>query len=109
MLSPMTIRLGTDIVYIPGLTKIVSSDKIMQRIFHQRELGSQEHLAGIIAAKEAYFKALGKKPRFLEIEITHERSGRPRITTMGTPPYQSCDVSISHDKDYATATVILDI
>ncbi len=104
----MGIRLGTDIVYIPGIARIAASEAALRRIFHPAELGTQslEHLAGIIAAKEAFFKALGKKPRFLDIEIAHERTGRPYIKA--TQKFHTLDVSISHDKDYATAVVILE-
>lgn len=99
-------RVGTDIVHIPRVERLMRSEAALRRMFHPSELGSAEHLAGIIAAKEAYFKALGTKPRFLAIEVGHEKSGRPLLKT--GMRHAACDLSISHDKDYAIAVVALE-
>ena len=83
---------------------------MLNKFFDANEIGiaSSEHLAGIIAAKEAFFKALGKVPKFREVQIRHDPAGKP---TLVVPPtlhtFSSCDVSISHDGDYAVAFVVL--
>ena len=80
-----------------------------------------EHLAGRWAAKEAFIKAwsqslYGRPPvlaevNWAEIEVQPDAWGRVAIAlhgdvarAAGTP---RCSLSISHDGDYATATVIL--
>ena len=108
----MSIKCGTDIVYIPSLARIVKHDATLKKFFDLKELGdnSLEHLAGILAAKEAFFKCLGLRPKFQDIQIGHEPNGRPKIIV--APQWQTfkqCDVSISHDKDYAIAVVILEL
>ncbi len=105
------VRCGTDIVYIPSVAAKFKNDAILRKFFHAGEIrsGSMEHLAGVLAAKEAFFKALGIVPKFLDIEIKYESGGRPYISA--APQWQSfirCDVSISHDYDYAVAMVLLE-
>ncbi len=118
----MAFRCGTDIVFIPHMRKLLESEAMLKRFFSANELSapklsasqnssvSMEHLAGVIAAKEAFFKALGKSPKFHEIEIAHEVSGRPKLIVAPLwHTFKTADVSISHDKDYATAVVILEL
>lgn len=102
---------GVDMLYIPGITRILMDEAMLEKFFDSQELQrtDPEHLAGIIAAKEAFFKALGIIPKFREIQVTHEKSGKPKLVV--SPKYQqfaSIDVSISHDKDYAVAFVVLE-
>lgn len=106
----MSIRTGIDLVYVPAVRKMLGNDKTLSRFFHQSELQSDpQHLAGIIAAKEAFFKALGAVPKFLEIEVVYAASGRPRIkSSPQLKNYKSCDLSISHEKDYAVAVVVME-
>ncbi len=104
------IRCGTDIVYIPSVASKLKNDAVLRKFFHAGEVrnGSMEHLAGVLAAKEAFFKALGIVPKFLDIELKYESGGRPYINA--APQWQlfkHCDVSISHDKDYAFAVVVI--
>lgn len=106
----MSFASGVDIIYIPGLQKMLKDESMLKKFFDPSELtpATPEHLAGIIAAKEAFFKALGIIPKFREVQIVHEKSGKPRLQV--SPKYQnyiSADVSISHDKDYAVGFVVL--
>jgi phosphopantetheine--protein transferase-like protein len=108
----MAVACGTDIIYIPGLQKIIKDEAMLDKFFDPKELirTTSEHLAGIIAAKEAFFKALGVFPKFREVQIAYEKSGKPKLIV--SPKFQtftSCDVSISHDNDYAIAMVVLEI
>ena len=104
-------RCGTDLVYIPALVQAFKDEAVLKKFFHASELGngSNEHLAGVLAAKEAFFKAMGIVPKFLDIEISYEPNGRPFIKA--SPKWQKftqCDISISHDGDYAVAMVVLE-
>ncbi len=105
----MAVICGVDIIHIPKLERILKKDGTLQRFLHHSEIrGSAEHLAGIIAAKEAFFKAIGKIPDFLAIEVSNTPEGKPKITAAPElSQYKSCDVSISHDADYSIAIVVL--
>ena len=108
----MAIACGVDIIYIPGLQKIKQDEAMLNKFFDPKELSrsTPEHLAGVIAAKEAFFKALGIVPKFREVQVAYEKSGKPKLIV--SPAFQkfiSCDVSISHDKDYAVGFVVLEI
>ena len=102
---------GVDIIYIPEIKRLIRDESMLDKFFDPKELekNTPEHLAGIIAAKEAFFKALGTVPKFRDIQITYEDSGKPQLVI---PPqfqtFTSSDVSISHDKDYAVAFVVLE-
>ncbi len=108
----MRIKAGSDLVYMPGFRNALG--RIKDKVFSPSELknskGSnteQEHLAGIFAAKEAVIKALGLKPGcWLSIEIVNKKSGKPVIKlaeSLSKSKMTSCDLSISHDGEYAVA------
>jgi len=102
----MQIKTGIDIVEV---AKMESLDAGKSKVFHASELKDDrpEHLAGIFAAKEAFFKALEKSPDFLSIEVVKDESGKPRLSYVGEEKINSLDVSISHEKDYAVASVVM--
>ncbi|MGN1203079.1 MAG: holo-ACP synthase [Eubacterium sp.] len=100
-------KIGTDIVRISRIEKSIKSDAFMQKVFTGKEreyCKRAESYAGIFAAKEAYFKAIGTGIKFplTDIEILHDDKGKPFISGIS-----NCDVSISHDGEYAIATVIV--
>lgn len=100
-------KIGTDIVKISRIEKSMKSRHFLERVFTEKELAycrNPQSFAGIFAAKEAYFKACetGLKFPLTDIEILHKDSGKPYIKGI-----ENCDVSISHDGDYAIAAVIL--
>ena len=81
-----------------------------------------QHLAVRYAAKEAFLKAWSSlyrgrpniltQPKFTEIEVCNDAFGRPFITTHGTihqyvATYQ-IQLSLSHDGDYAIASIIIE-
>lgn len=108
------LRAGADLVHIPRVTALLKSAEAVQRLLTPREVGDGDaaHVAGVIAAKEAVFKALGMTPpRWRDVEVHTAAHGRP---TLDLSPelaalVQFCDVSISHDGDYAVAFVILSL
>ena len=106
---------GTDIVRISRLSNL-SSPAFLARSFTAAELeicaGRSESLAGRWAAKEAVMKAVGEVA-LTDIDIAREESGRPVVRLSGTAAQRArdvgltgWDVSISHDGDYAIATVV---
>src|SRR3989338_1275362 len=73
----MTIRIGTDIVHIPKLKNLMHNKTALERMFSHAELENPEpsHLAGILAAKESVFKALGIAPSWLEVNVSSMKEG----------------------------------
>lgn len=122
----MIAGLGTDIVEIGRVAGLLDRHgrEFAERHFtaHERDYCDRfkraaERYAGRWAAKEAVVKALGTGfvpgVRWLEIEVRTTPSGKPELVlsgeTLGTAAARgvgSVLVTISHGKDYATATAI---
>lgn len=99
-------------------------ERMLRRILTENEikyvLSAPKHtvqrLAGRFAAKEAASKALGTGWYGLdwkEVEIVHKRSGEPTIKLHGRAIALAAqrnlnhwEVTISHEKEYACATVL---
>ena len=124
----MIVGIGTDIVAIQRIQSAVErwGDHFLNRIFTAAEraycMDSRKnpypHLAARFAAKEAAIKALTPlrapgdgAPNLTDIEVVNDATGRPDIRLHG--PVQSVvknhqlHVSLSHEKHYAVATVVL--
>ena len=111
----MITGLGTDIVEIKRITRANNEDRLARRILSENELKvynginnetrKNEYVAGRFSAKEAYSKALGTgigaHIQFHEISIMNDELSKPFIEA------SSALISISHSREYATATVIL--
>ena len=100
---------GIDIVDVAEFSEAVKhgGENFLQRVFLPAEITNNkpEHLAGLFAAKEAVTKALSLGPgKWLEIEISHEPSGRPRVKI--NVPTKSHDLSISHTRTHAVAVFV---
>ena len=117
----MSQRIGIDLVFIPKFAEKAKDAGLLQRLFTDAELrgagGSAETLAGMCAAKEAYFKAVRQVPDWHEVEIVHTEDGSPEIRLQDSAyvrdmperdvPHSSASVSISHDGEYAAAVVMI--
>lgn len=115
--------IGIDIVHIPKFKKAIErwGDKFKKRLFTQNELKyceerkpSVQHLAARFAAKEAFIKALGRGIRFTDIEVVNNQDGRPFVNILGVDLKNRVQnlkshLSLSHDKDYCIAQVILEV
>lgn len=99
-------KVGTDIIRISRIEKSIKNDSFLQEVFtesEQKYCKRAESYAGLFAAKEAYFKALGtgiSRP-MCKVEILHKENGKPYFAND-----ECCDLSISHDGDYAIAVVV---
>lgn len=99
-------RLGIDLFRISRMKKLMENEDAIRKIFNPSEISDNvETLAGRLAAKEAYFKALGKKEDWLSIEVKKDKRGMPKIITEEKKKIQ---VSITHEGDYAAAVVIIE-
>jgi len=92
------------------MAEMLEDEGFLTRAFQPSELSDHraEHLAGILAAKEALFKALDMPPRWDDVEVYQDRSGRPRLRILDgaeRPHIISLDLSITHDGEYAAAIV----
>ena len=104
--------LGVDIVKVDrisleeGFVNFILSSK-EKEIFATKGVNKQQFLAGRFAAKEAFLKAnhmgLGEIP-LKEIEVLYGEKGNP-IIVHNNNIYE--EVSISHEKEYAIATVLI--
>jgi holo-[acyl-carrier protein] synthase len=125
----MVYGIGIDVIQIDRFERSLSrwGERLCQRVFTPQELLScqtkarpGQHLALRFAAKEAFLKALGtgmfQGIGWKEIEIANETSGRPHLVLSGKAE-ESCQsrgikkifVSISHEKDYGVAQVLLEV
>lgn len=107
----MRARIGVDLVHIPKMVELMEDGAFLGRAFQPSEIQDRrpERLAGILAAKEALFKALGTPRHWLEAEVEWNPAGRPqlRIAREATPSgLLSLDLSIAHEGEYAVAAVI---
>ena len=119
-------RCGTDIVQISRMDDLVRRHGTsLNRFFTEGELAycqkgaswRTESLAGIFAAKEALFKAVGtgfRRGKWTDGEVVHDELGAPQVRFYGfyakAVREKSCQppsLSIAHDGDYAVAFVVL--
>jgi holo-[acyl-carrier protein] synthase len=117
-------RCGIDIVKIARIERLRQEEGFRERIFSPAELAvaekrgaRAEFFAGRWAAKEAVAKALGcgfgKDCSPAEIEVLPDEKGAPQVRLSGAAAETAADagilswsVSISHEKDYATAMAV---
>ena len=99
-------KIGIDLVKIAGLKDKIGED--LAKVFTVSELeGDSKKLAGIFAAKEAFFKAWGKKEDWLSVWLEHEDSGKPVLNTIFPLENKKIEVSISYAGEYVTAVVVI--
>jgi holo-[acyl-carrier protein] synthase len=114
--------IGTDIVEVERIEKSINrTEKFLEKVFTQREVdycnskpNRYERYAGRFCAKEAVSKALGTGVRnfkLTDMEILNDELGKPIIYFNGQlgnlEKEYEIHLSISHCKDYATATAII--
>ena len=113
------ISIGTDIVMIERIKKLVEDKRFLNKIFTDKEIKycnshakPHVHFSGKYAAKEAVKKALLSNKlieniSMKEIEVLNNPDKSPYITLNNLNDIK-CNVSISHDGDYAIAFIILE-
>ncbi len=123
----MIYGIGTDIIEIDRIRKaILRNPRFIERLFTQAEMEYYEKrnmnvqsIAGGFSAKEAVFKALGtglSSFRWKDVEILRCSAGKP-VVRFNAKVKQYVDennigdihVTISHCKDFATATAIAEV
>lgn len=121
----MKIRTGTDIIEIQRVKNAIedTDGRLCERVYTFAEVEyceskknqKYQHYAARFAAKEAVFKALSDTLdnkygiEWKDIEIKNDDNGRPyvKLNDKFMETIESIDISISHCKEYAVASVIL--
>ena len=119
----MKIRTGVDIIEIERVKKSIeeTGGKFCEKVYTKREIEyceskkiqKYQHYAARFSAKEAIFKAISLDFKnkydidWKDIEILNDESGRPYVNILKQDiEINSIDISISHCKEYAVASVI---
>ena len=121
----MEIRTGVDIIEVNRIKESIEQigQVFVDRIFTEKEKEyceksnkmKYQHYAARFAAKEAVFKALSDTLdnkygiEWKDIEIKNDDNGRPyvKLNDKFMETIESIDISISHCKEYAVASVVL--
>ena len=124
----MIVGTGVDIVETSRIQQVFErhGERFARRLFTPDEIAycerfknKAERYAARFAAKEATFKALGtgwrEGVRWIDVEVTHQPSGKPDLVLKGRAQELAqalgvthAAVSISHADHYAMAQVILE-
>jgi holo-[acyl-carrier protein] synthase len=120
--------IGVDIIENKRIRKSIKNEQFRNRIYSSKELKQSTlskdkigYFSKRFVAKEAFAKALGTGFRmnlnFKDIEITNNKMGKPyfvnnkKITNIVQKKFKikkfDCFLSISDEKDYSTAFVII--
>ncbi len=121
----MKILCGTDIIEVGRIKKSIerSGENFLRLIYTQDEIKYCEskrmakyyHYAGRFAAKEAIFKAVSGllKDKFdiswQNAQVVNDETGNPKVEFRNIKfnKIKNIDISISHCREYAVATVII--
>ena len=119
----MQIKTGIDIIEVDRIKEAIQDldEKFLKRVYTNYEIEycnsknnmKYQHFAARFAAKEAVFKAISNKLKskydisWTDIEIKNDENGKPMffIDKLNKCDIISKDISMSHIKDYAIASV----
>jgi len=122
----MIFGIGVDIVEVHRFSKWINNPKIINRFFNieeqknfKNEQAACEHYASRFAVKEAFGKALGcglSAFALTDIFVKNDERGRPYLIVQNKAEEllkKTCGdckihLSISHEKDYAIAYLVIE-
>lgn len=122
----MIFGIGTDITEVKRFEKWIQNPDMLNRFFNPNEMmeggslkANLEHYAVRFAAKEAFSKAIGTGILGFDLKdvyITKDSNGKPFINVQGNAEKllkekcgnYSIHVTLSHEKEYAVAFVIIE-
>ena len=117
----MKISCGTDIIEIERVKSSIENigERFLKTIYTEKEIEycekrktqKYQHYAARFAAKEAIFKALStritSKYSWKDFEVLNDENGKPKVfLKTDITNLEDIDISISHCKEYAVATVV---
>jgi holo-[acyl-carrier protein] synthase len=110
--------IGIDIIEVARVQRAVERNpRFVDRVFTTGEIAYAkgkksrfQHLAARFAVKEAFFKAIGRRLHWTDVETTNLPSGQPQLIVHAREDlgFTRSHISISHLADYATAVVVLE-
>lgn len=121
----MKVACGIDIIEISRIRQSIENfgDRFLNKVFTEKEIeycnskgnSRYQHYAGRFAVKEAVFKAVSRQLDdkyqidWKDIECLNDANGRPFVSVLGANcvHFVNMDVSISHCKEYAVASVVV--
>ena len=116
--TKMVLGIGIDIIEVTRVRNLAEKKpRFLKRIFTSEEVeycskkkNSHQHLAARFAAKEAFFKALGKRIKWTDVELYNLPSGKPQLKIKDKERFSFSEVhvSVSHLAEYAAAMVVLE-
>lgn len=120
----MKIKCGIDIIEIDRIKESIETlgERFLNRVYTPNEIQyceskkaqKYQHYAARFAAKEAVFKAISESLAdkfelgWCDYEILNNENGKPivKINKIDLADIENIDLSISHCKQYATATAV---
>lgn len=122
----MKILTGTDIIEISRIKESIENigEAFKEKIYTEKEIeycegrknAKYQHYAGRFAAKEAIFKAVSElledkfEISWKEAQVLNDKNGKPRVEIFNQKlqeRIEDIDISISHCKEYAVASVVI--
>ena len=122
----MKVLTGTDIIEIDRIKKSIEElgNSFISRIYTENEIkyceskknSRYQHFAARFASKEAIFKAVSElledkySLSWKDVEIINTKDGKPKVeflTDILKEKIENIDISISHCKEYAVASVVV--
>lgn len=117
----MITGVGIDIIEVARIKSLVEKNpRFIHRIFTPQEIhycqgkkNKYQHFAARFAAKEAFFKALGRRIKLTDVGLINLSSGKPQLEIKEIKlkekfSFDEAHVSIAHLSEYAAAVVILE-
>jgi holo-[acyl-carrier protein] synthase len=114
----MIIGIGIDLIEVGRIRRAIErNERFVDRVFTESEIKYSEgkksrfeHLAARFAVKEAFFKAIGQRIAWADVETRNLESGQPQVALLAKNEYgfTRSHVTISHTAEYATAVVVLE-
>ncbi len=114
----MIIGIGVDMIEVARVQKAIERNpRFVDKVFTAVEVAYSEgkkskfmHLAARFAAKEAFFKAIGRRISWTGIETYNLPSGQPLLRVPGGEDYgfSRSHISLTHIAATAVAVVVLE-
>jgi holo-[acyl-carrier protein] synthase len=114
----MVLGIGVDIIEVARVQKAIERNpRFVDKVFTATEVAYSEgkktkfqHLAARFAAKEAFFKAIGRRVSWTAMETVNLESGQPQVHVLSGEDFgfSRARLSLTHVADYAIAMVVLE-
>ncbi|MCJ7611121.1 MAG: holo-ACP synthase [Candidatus Aminicenantes bacterium] len=114
----MITGIGIDVIEVARVKKAAEAHpRFLEKIFTAEEIRYSQamhnkylHLAARFAAKEAFFKALGRRISWTAVSVVNCPSGKPELVIAAPEGlgFDRASVSLSHITNYGLAMVVLE-